>query len=101
MSSELVWGGGEPASQATRIGLDAKDRGTLPFLLQFKGYHGASSGQINRPLTNHSILIEVPHGVQQQEAGHLCSPFLYLIPHPLPQMGHNKGCIKNTSESVH
>lgn len=45
-----------------RARLDAGDGRIHSFLLQSVGYHGASSRQNSRPLTNHSVLTEAPHG---------------------------------------
>lgn len=99
MSSGLVWGGKRFILQAVRTILDAGDERILPFQLQFKGYHDASSGQNYRPLTNYSSL-RIPMGLWQQETGPLCSTFLYPTPHPLPQKLYNKGRIRSTSEAV-
>lgn len=58
-------------------------------------------GRSTDPQLTTAVSLRVPMGLWQQEAGHLCSPFLYPTPQPLPQMRHNKGNIKSTPEAVH
>lgn len=93
VNTTLLWSGRGPASRAMRAGLDAKEGGIHPFLLQIKCCHGSSAGKNSKLLTNHGISLKLPHGALGERGW---TPVLTFTVPPNPTQSPRRGTARVT-----